>query len=120
MGNALGAVSFDTEDLILVDSADRVVGTAPKKAVHQPGGQLHRAFSIFIFAGGDQVLLHRRSAGKPLWPGYWTNSCCSHPRNGESYEGRESQAITGGTGYTDHAHLAVPIRVPGPFSQCRY
>lgn len=86
MGNALGAVSFDTEDLILVDSDDQVVGTAPKKAVHQPGGQLHRAFSIFIFAGGHRVLLHRRSASKPLWPGYWTNSCCSHPRNGESYE----------------------------------
>ena len=62
MGNALGAVSFDTEDLILVDSDDQIVGTAPKKAVHQPGGQLHRAFSIFIFAGGNRVLLHRRSA----------------------------------------------------------
>ncbi len=85
MGNTLGAVSFDTEDLILVDSVDRVLGTAPKVAVHQPGGRLHRAFSIFIYAGSEQVLLHKRSSGKPLWPGYWTNSCCSHPRRGESY-----------------------------------
>jgi len=86
MDNALGAVSFDTEDLILVDSMDRVLGNASKKTVHEPGGQLHRAFSIFIYAAGQQVLLHKRSTKKPLWPGYWTNSCCSHPRRGESYD----------------------------------
>jgi isopentenyl-diphosphate delta-isomerase len=44
---------------------------------------LHRAFSIFLFADPQTVLLHRRSAEKPLWPGFWTNSCCSHPRRGE-------------------------------------
>lgn len=86
MGEPLGAVSFDTEDLILVDSHDRILGNASKKTVHQPGGQLHRAFSIFIYAASDKVLLHRRSEKKPLWPGYWTNSCCSHPRRGESYQ----------------------------------
>ena len=36
MGNALGAVSFDTEDLILVDSDDQIVGTAPKKLFINP------------------------------------------------------------------------------------
>ena len=61
MDNALGAVSFDTEDLILVDSMDRVLGNASKKTVHEPGGQLHRAFSIFIYAAGQQVLLHKNS-----------------------------------------------------------
>ena len=31
-------------------------------------------------------MLHKRSLEKPLWPNFWTNSCCSHPRTGESYE----------------------------------
>ena len=65
---------------------DRVIGNAPKKTVHLPGGQLHRAFSIFVYANQNLVLLHKRSPEKPLWPNYWTNSCCSHPRTGETYQ----------------------------------
>ena len=86
MGTAQTTVSFDSEDLILVDARDHIVGTAPKIEVHRPGGVLHRAFSIFIYAATGHVLLHQRSKEKPLWPGFWTNSCCSHPRSGESYE----------------------------------
>jgi len=86
MGKPQQTVSFDSEDLILVDSEDRIVGNAPKKQVHQPGGALHRAFSLFIYASTGHVLLHKRSEHKPLWPGFWTNSCCSHPRTGESYQ----------------------------------
>lgn len=78
-------VSFDEESLILVDESDNVVGYDSKLNAHSGGGLLHRAFSIFLFAGPDRVLLHRRSEHKPLWPGFWTNSCCSHPRYGESY-----------------------------------
>jgi isopentenyl-diphosphate delta-isomerase len=78
-------VSFDSELLILVDEQDNVTGYDSKLNVHRGAGQLHRAFSIFLFNGDGQVLLHRRSGEKPLWPGYWTNSCCSHPRKGEDY-----------------------------------
>lgn len=78
-------VSFDEESLILVDERDNVVGYDSKLNTHRGSGLLHRAFSIFLFAGPDRVLLHRRSEQKPLWPGFWTNSCCSHPRYGESY-----------------------------------
>ncbi len=79
-------VSFDTESLILVDGSDQVVGYENKVDVHSGSGKLHRAFSIFLFAGPERVLLQQRSESKPLWPGYWTNSCCSHPRRGESYQ----------------------------------
>ena len=48
-------------------------------------GTLHRAFSIFLFNAAGDVLLQQRSADKPLWPGFWSNTCCSHPRRGESY-----------------------------------
>jgi isopentenyl-diphosphate delta-isomerase len=84
--SASQCVSFDTESLILVDGADRVMGYENKADVHSGSGKLHRAFSIFLFDGPDRVLLQQRSDSKPLWPGYWTNSCCSHPRRGETYE----------------------------------
>lgn len=79
-------VSFDSERLVLVAADDSVTGHASKRTAHLGSGLLHRAFSIFLFSPAGKVLLHRRSDSKPLWPGYWTNSCCSHPREGESYE----------------------------------
>ena len=78
-------VSFDNEALIIVDSADRIRGHGTKAELHQGTGTLHRAFSIFLFDSTGQVLLQKRSKQKPLWPGFWSNTCCSHPRRGESY-----------------------------------
>ncbi|MDJ0738576.1 MAG: isopentenyl-diphosphate Delta-isomerase [Gammaproteobacteria bacterium] len=78
-------VSFDDELLILVDDADNVTGYENKLVAHRGSGLLHRAFSIFLFNANGEVLLHKRSDAKPLWPGFWTNSCCSHPRKGETY-----------------------------------
>lgn len=72
------------EQLILVDAADREIGYLGKGACHTGAGRLHRAFSIFIFNERDEVLLQQRSVHKPLWPLYWSNSCCSHPRRGET------------------------------------
>lgn len=77
-------VSFDNEPLMLVDSDDVVIGFEEKAAAHRGKGILHRAFSIFLFNDQGEVLLQQRSALKPLWPGYWSNTCCSHPRRGES------------------------------------
>jgi len=76
--------ALDPECLILVDDADREVGRMSKTDCHAGRGVLHRAFSLFIFNAHDELLLQQRSAGKRLWPGYWSNSCCSHPRLGES------------------------------------
>ena len=77
-------VSFEDEPLILVDSDDNVLGYDSKAACHDGDGLLHRAFSIFLFNSAGQIMLQKRSAQKRLWPGYWSNSCCSHPRRGES------------------------------------
>jgi len=77
-------VSFDDEPLILVDSDDNVLGYKPKAEAHRGEGVLHRAFSIFLFNSAGEVLLQQRNAAKQLWGGYWSNSCCSHPRRGES------------------------------------
>ena len=76
-------VSFDSEELILVDQADGEIGHLTKSACHDGDGVLHRAFSLFIFNADGELLLQQRSAQKRLWPLYWSNSCCSHPRHGE-------------------------------------
>lgn len=77
-------VSFDSEELILVDDQDREIGHDNKADCHGGHGKLHRAFSLFVFNDNGELLLQQRSRGKRLWPGYWANSCCSHPRRGES------------------------------------
>ena len=79
-------VSFDDEPLCLVNDHDIVVGYATKRDAHSGQGLLHRAFSIFIANEKQEILLQRRSAKKLLWPGFWSNACCSHPRKNESYE----------------------------------
>jgi isopentenyl-diphosphate delta-isomerase len=70
--------------LILVDAEDNVLGYETKETCHQGKGKLHRAFSIFIFNRNKELLIQKRSSLKPLWPLYWSNSVCSHPRQGEA------------------------------------
>ena len=79
-------VSSESEALILVDENDREIGFSSKDSCHDGPGILHRAFSLFIFNTAGELLLQQRSAGKRLWPLYWSNSCCSHPRAGETME----------------------------------
>jgi len=76
----------DTDSLILVDAADHGVGHLSKAQCHQGEGVLHRAFSLLIFNAAGELLLQQRSASKRLWPLYWSNSCCSHPRSFETME----------------------------------
>ena len=79
-------VSFDDEPLILVDEKDQICGYKNKIDCHMGEGILHRAFSILIFNKNKELLLQKRSRDKMLWPLTWSNSCCSHPRKGESYK----------------------------------
>jgi isopentenyl-diphosphate delta-isomerase len=79
-------VSSESESLILVDEHDQQIGTASKGDAHDGDGVLHRAFSVFLFDTQGRLLIQQRSEGKRLWPLYWANSCCSHPRVGESMD----------------------------------
>ncbi len=74
-----------TEYVILVDLEDHELGLAEKLAAHEQN-LLHRAFSVFVFrekSGQLELLLQQRALGKYHCPGLWTNTCCSHPRQGE-------------------------------------
>ena len=79
-------VSSEDEELILVDADDNEAGFLSKAVCHDGQGRLHRAFSVFLFNSAGELLLQERAAGKRLWPGFWSNTCCSHPRRGESIE----------------------------------
>jgi isopentenyl-diphosphate Delta-isomerase len=83
---ASGSSASDSESLILVDEADREVGHLDKARCHQGRGVLHRAFSLLIFNPAGELLLQQRAPTKRLWPLYWSNSCCSHPRRAETME----------------------------------
>ena len=86
MNEAHRIVSSEAEELILVDPDDNEAGFLSKAACHDGAGRLHRAFSLFLFNVDGELLLQKRSASKRLWPGYWSNSICSHPRRGESMQ----------------------------------
>ncbi|MFF5389384.1 isopentenyl-diphosphate Delta-isomerase [Streptomyces sp. NPDC013012] len=70
--------------LELVDEDGRTIGTAEKLAAHRAPGQLHRAFSVFLFDESGRLLLQRRALGKYHSPGVWSNTCCGHPYPGEA------------------------------------
>ena len=68
-------------EVLLVDTRDRPLGTAEKAAAHARP-LLHRAFSVFLCREGE-MLLQRRARGKYHSGGLWSNACCSHPAPGE-------------------------------------
>ena len=71
------------ENVILVDEQDNQLGLMPKMEAHEKA-VLHRAFSVFIFNDKGELMLQQRAAHKYHSPLLWTNTCCSHQRDGES------------------------------------
>lgn len=73
-----------TEELvILVDQEDKKIGLMPKMQAHEEA-LLHRAFSVFILNDQNEIMLQQRAAHKYHSPLLWTNTCCSHQRDGET------------------------------------
>lgn len=85
------------EKCYLVDSNDKVIGTASKRECHlvKPDGSLplHRAFSLFLFNKQGDLLLQKRSSQKITYPDCYTNSCCSHPIADVAGEDVEENAL---------------------------
>ena len=73
------------EKVVLIDENDNEIGTEEKMKAHKEG-KLHRAISVFIFNSKGEMLIQKRADKKYHCGGLWTNTCCSHPRHGESYE----------------------------------
>ena len=103
------------DKVVLVDKNDRALGLQDKLVCHSGKGILHRAFSVFVFNKKGEVLLQQRSKKKFLWPLYWSNTCCSHPWAGESYEQASQRRLQTEIGFT------CPLKNIGIFQyQARY
>ncbi|KAF2333081.1 isopentenyl-diphosphate Delta-isomerase [Flavobacterium daemonense] len=71
------------ENVILVNEIDEQIGLMPKLEAHEKA-LLHRAFSVFILNKKNEIMLQQRAHHKYHSPLLWTNTCCSHQREGES------------------------------------
>lgn len=87
------------EYILTVDEQDRETGYMEKIDVHKKG-VLHRAFSVMIFNSEGEVLLQKRAGMKYHSPGLWTNSCCSHQREGEALTEAVSRRLNEELGIT--------------------
>lgn len=80
------------EQVVLVDEQDRELGLMGKTEAHEKG-LLHRAISVIIFNSKGEMLLQQRAFTKYHWAGIWSNTCCSHPRAGETFEAAASRRL---------------------------
>lgn len=71
------------EQVILVNENDEPLGLMPKLEAHEKA-ILHRAFSVFVLNDKNEILLQQRAQQKYHSPLLWTNTCCSHQREGET------------------------------------
>jgi isopentenyl-diphosphate Delta-isomerase len=108
-------ISADSDALILVDEADREVGFLSKASCHDGQGILHRAFSLLIFNDRGELLLQQRAPSKRLWPLFWSNSCCSHPRRGETMEAAIKRRLYEELGLSCPLHFLFKFRYQAQF-----
>ena len=73
---------MEEEKVILVNSNDEPIELMPKMEAHEKA-LLHRAFSVFVINSNNELMLQQRALQKYHSPGLWTNTCCSHQRDGE-------------------------------------
>ncbi len=76
-------VTMKEEQVILVNDKNEQIGLMPKMEAHEKA-ILHRAFSVFIFNDHNELMLQQRALDKYHSPRLWTNTCCSHQRDGET------------------------------------
>ena len=96
------------EQVVLVDEKGNELGLMGKTEAHQKG-ILHKAISIIIFNKDGKMLLQQRAFTKYHWAGIWSNTCCSHPRSGESFEDAAKRRLQEELGIT------TPLKKEFPF-----
>lgn len=73
--------------VILTNEEGDTLGTSEIIDAHTNGGKLHKAFSVIVLnTSRDRILIQKRADAKMLWGGYWSNTCCSHPKEEHDIE----------------------------------
>lgn len=90
-------------EVVLVDQNDFTLGSMEKFRAHQEG-VLHRAISVFLFDTQGRLLLQKRSAKKYHSGGLWSNTCCSHPKPGQTLEQSVNETLMRELNITCNTH----------------
>lgn len=80
------------DKVVLVDKNNNKIGIEDKMIAHTKG-LLHRAFSILVYNEDREFLLQKRAGEKYHTPNLWTNTCCSHPFDDETYSNAVSRRL---------------------------
>jgi isopentenyl-diphosphate delta-isomerase len=102
------------EQVILVNEKDEKIGLMPKQEAHEKA-VLHRAFSVFIFNDENELMLQQRALKKYHSPGLWTNTCCSHQRDGESNVEAGKRRLQEEMGFTTKLKETTSFIYKAPF-----
>ena len=102
------------EQVILVNEKDEQIGLMPKMEAHEKA-LLHRAFSVFVFNDKNQLMIQQRAKGKYHSPGLWTNTCCSHQREGESNIEAGKRRLQEEMGFTTELKDTISFIYKAPF-----
>ena len=105
---------MDEEKLILVNEKDEQIGLMPKMEAHEKA-LLHRAFSVFVFNEQNELMIQQRAFGKYHSPGLWTNTCCSHQREGESNVEAGKRRLQEEMGFSTELKDTVSFIYKAPF-----
>jgi isopentenyl-diphosphate delta-isomerase len=76
---------------------------------------LHRAFSVFVFNTKNELMLQQRAAHKYHSPLLWTNTCCSHQRDGESNIEAGTRRLKEEMGFTTDLKETTSFIYKAPF-----
>lgn len=102
------------ENVILVNENDEQIGLMEKIEAHEKA-LLHRAFSVFILNNKGELMLQQRALHKYHSPGLWTNTCCSHQREGESNIAAGKRRLQEEMGFVTDLAEAVSFIYKAPF-----
>ncbi|GEQ86873.1 isopentenyl-diphosphate Delta-isomerase [Patiriisocius marinistellae] len=102
------------EKVILVNENDEQIGLMPKMEAHEKA-LLHRAFSVFILNDNNELMLQQRAANKYHSPSLWTNTCCSHQRDGESNLDAGKRRLQEEMGFTTELKESISFIYKAPF-----
>ncbi|WP_046759266.1 isopentenyl-diphosphate Delta-isomerase [Kordia jejudonensis] len=102
------------ENVILVNENDEQIGLMEKIEAHEKA-LLHRAFSVFILNDKGELMLQQRALHKYHSPGLWTNTCCSHQRDGESNISAGKRRLQEEMGFVTDLAEAVSFIYKAPF-----
>ena len=103
------------EHVVLVDGEDTECGLEEKFAAHRHPAKLHRAFSVYIFNDRGELLIQKRNREKKTWPGFWSNSCCSHPRPNEDVTSAARRRLREELGFTCEVKFLFSLQYEAQF-----